>query len=160
MPRRANPHRIKINRNYTARELADRLGVHKNTIRHWQRAGLAPIDCQRPYLFHGEAVRAFIALRNAERKRPCPSGTIYCFSCREPRRPVPTSVEYIQQRSGTGNLRALCSECGTVMHRRTPRADLHLVLPGLLVQLTEAQPRLNGMEAPSLNCPFRLEVSR
>jgi hypothetical protein len=65
--RRINPNRVKIHRNYTARGLADSLGVHKNTIRHWQRNGLVPIDNQRPYLFHGAAVRAFLAEWNKRR---------------------------------------------------------------------------------------------
>ena len=48
--RRINPNMVKINRSYTARELADRLAVHKNTIRQWQREGLSPLDGGRPAL--------------------------------------------------------------------------------------------------------------
>ena len=51
--RRVNPNLVKRNRSYTASELAARLGVHKNTVRHWQRDGLAAIDGGRPTLFHG-----------------------------------------------------------------------------------------------------------
>lgn len=58
MTRRVNPNLVKIHRSYTARELADCLGVHKNTVRHWQRKGLTPIDARRPYLFKGAVVRA------------------------------------------------------------------------------------------------------
>jgi hypothetical protein len=158
--RRANPNRVKINRTDTARELADRLGVHKNTIRHWQRNGLEPIDGRRPYLFHGATVRAFLIARKAKLKRPCPNGMLYCFRCREPRRPAPTSVEYLQMRPETGNLRAACGECGTVMHRRVRQAAIHSVLPGLLVQIREAPPRLNEKADTSPNCALRAEGVR
>jgi hypothetical protein len=150
--RRANPNLIKIHRNYTARELADRLGVHKNTIRHWQRKGLAPLDEHRPCLFQGAAVRAFLIEKYAMRKRPCPAGTLYCFRCREPRPPLPTSLEYVQMRPGSGNLGGICIDCGTVMHRRVRQAAIHSVLPGLLVQIREAPPRLSGSPDPSLDC--------
>jgi len=155
--RRVNPNRIKIHRCYTANQLSIRLGVHKNTVRHWQRNGLAPIDRQRPYLFHGAMVRSFLTARNNARKRPCLAGTLYCFGCREPRRPARASVEYIQMRLGVGNLRATCSDCGTTMHRRTRQASIPAVLPGLLVQIREAQPRLNEMAHPSTNCALRTE---
>jgi len=74
--RRVNPGAVKMHRSYTAGELADRLGVHKNTIRHWEAAGLSPIDRTRPLLFQGETVRAFLKRRNASRKCPCPPGTL------------------------------------------------------------------------------------
>ena len=150
--RRANPNRVKIHTNYTARELADRLGVHKNTVRHWQRKGLDPIDGQRPLLFKGAAVRAFLLEQNLRRKRPCPVGTLYCFKCREPRAPLPSSLQYVEMRPGSGNLGAICSDCGSVMHRRVRQSAIHAVLPGLLVQIREASARLSGSTDPSLHC--------
>ena len=158
--RRVNPYRVKIHRSYTARKLADCLGVCKNTVRDWQRHGLAPIDDRRPYLFNGAAVRAFLVERNRRRKRPCPPGTIYCFHCREPRKPVVTSVEYHRMPVGTGNLRGLCSQCGTVMHQRVRQAEIQSVLPGVLVQIRQADRRLNGSPDPSLNCDLRTEAVR
>ena len=159
MSRRINPNLVKIHRNYTVRELADRLGIHKNTVTHWQRNGLAPIEERRPYLFQGATVRAFLVSRNNARKRPCPAGMVYCFKCREPRYPVPTSIEYVPKAAGAGNLRAICSECGTSMHRRARQAAIASVLPGLLVQITEASPRLNGSSPPSLNCDFERQAT-
>ena len=46
--RRVDPRRIKLNRSYEVAELAACCGVHKNTVRHWQRAGLKPLDDKRP----------------------------------------------------------------------------------------------------------------
>jgi hypothetical protein len=152
MSRRINPNRVKIHRSYTARELSDLLGVHKNTVTHWQRSDLRPIEKRRPYLFQGATVRAFLASRAKARKRPCPTGMLYCFKCREPRRPAPTSIEYIRKPTGAGNLRATCTACGTSMNRAVRQASIPTVLPGLLVQITEAPRRLDGSLSPSLNC--------
>lgn len=150
--RTANPSRVKIHRNYTVRELADHLGIHKNTVTHWQRHGLAPIERRRPYLFHGATVRAFLVSRNKARKRPCPTGMLYCFKCREPRRPAPTSIEFVLKHAGAGNLRAVCAECGTSMNRAVRQAAIPSVLPGSLVQITEVSPRLSGGPLRPLNC--------
>ena len=156
--RRVNPNRVKIHRNYTVARLADCLGIHRNTVRHWQRYGLEPIDGQRPYLFQGAAVRGFLIERNEQRKRPCPSGMLYCFRCREPRKPVPSAVRYLRMSLGVGNLCAPCCQCGTVMHRRVRQEEIDSVLPGLLFQITEASSRLNGSPSPSLNCDLKRQA--
>lgn len=159
MNRRINSNRVKIHRNYTVRELADRLGIHKNTVTHWQQQGLAPIEKRRPYLFHGTTVRAFLIARDKARKRPCPSGMLYCFKCREPRSPVPNSIEYIPKQARSGNLRAVCSACGTGMNRSARQTAIASVLPGLLVQITEVSPRLNGSSSSSLNCDVERQAT-
>lgn len=121
--RRANPNAVKMHRSYSISELAQRLSVHKNTVANWQRNGLTPIDAKRPLLFQGAVVREFLAKRYASRKCPCPPGTIYCFRCREPRRPALGMVEYVAHGPETGNLHAMCEVCETLMHRRARRRD-------------------------------------
>ena len=128
--RRVNPRAVKLHRSYCITELAACLGVHKNTVRHWQRGGLKPIDRGRPLLFQGTIVRAFLSARNASRKRPCPPGTLYCFRCREPRPPALGMVDYLSINAKSGNLRAICAMCETVMHRRASKAALASILPG------------------------------
>ncbi len=152
--RRVNPYLVKRNRSYAVGELAALLGVHKNTVGNWERDGLAPIDRCRPKLFHGEAARAFLIKRNAGRKRPCPPGTFYCFHCRQARPPALGMVDYVELKPGTGNLRALCGTCETIMHRRARRSTFAAVMPGIAVQITEAPPRLTERPPPSLNCHF------
>jgi len=150
--RRVNPNLVKLHRSYSVPELAARLAVHKNTVRQWQREGLTPIDASRPLLFQGAVVRAFLAKRNATRKRPCRPGTLYCFRCREPRPPALGMVEYLAMTVVSGNLRAICATCETLMHRRARRAALATIMPGLDVQFAQAPPRLKGGPSPSLNC--------
>jgi hypothetical protein len=149
---RVDPRRIKQHRSYSVGELAACCGVHKNTVRHWQRAGLKPLDDQRPLLFHGAAIRTFLSSRKASRKRPCPAGTLYCFHCRAPRPPAPSLVEFVAMNDLSGNIRAICATCGTTMHRRALRAALHAILPGRTIQFVEGQSRLKGRSPPSLNC--------
>ncbi len=150
--RRVNPNRVKLHRSYTIDELAALLGVHKNTVRNWQHEGLVPIDRGRPALFHGHAVRVYLGSRNAGRKRPCRPGTLYCFRCREPREPALGMVDYFELKPGSGNLRALCATCETIMHRRVRKASLAAVMPGISIQIREAPIRLTRRLAPSLNC--------
>lgn len=153
MPSRGpGPHRVKLHRTYSVEELARCCGVHKNTVRHWQKQGLEPIDASRPILFAGSIVRAFLARRIADRKRPCPPGTLFCFRCRQHRRPALDMVDYVPIKPGSGNLKALCATCETTMHRRAREADLPRILPGIAVQFREGPARLKGCPSPSLNC--------
>ena len=150
--RRVNPRAVKLHRSYSVPELAACFDVHKNTVRHWQRDGLKPIDGGRPVLFQGAIIRAFLSTRNASRKRPCPPGTLYCFRCREPRSPALGMVDYLSINARSVNIRAICGTCETVMHRRASKAALASILPGYDVQFVEALPRLTGSPPPSLNC--------
>lgn len=153
--RRANPNRVKLHRCYSVDELARCLDVHKNTVRHWRTSGLEPIDKGRPILFQGAAVRAFLAKRNSSRKRPCPSGTLYCFRCRMPRAPALGMVDFVPMRPGSGNLRALCECCEAIMHRRVREADITRIMPDCTVQIAEGHSSLSRQTAPSLNCDFK-----
>lgn len=153
--RRVNPNRVKLHRSYSVDELARCCDVHKNTVRHWQASGLEPIDKARPILFQGRAIRAFLSERNASRKRPCPAGTFYCFRCRTPRAPALGMVDFVPIRPGSGNLRALCACCETIMHRRAREAEIASIMPGCTVQFVQGQPSLSGQSAPSLNCDFK-----
>lgn len=150
--RRAYPQQVKLHRSYSVPELAKRLGVHKNTVRLWQRDGLKPIDTTLPALFQGATVRTFLAKRNASRKMPCEPGTLFCFRCRTPRQPALGMVDYSALTATSGNLRALCEVCGGVMHQRIRRADLAAKLPGLPVQIREAPTRISGGSSPFDNC--------
>ena len=153
--RRVNPNLVKLHRSYSVDELARCLDVHKNTVRHWQAKGLEPIDKGRPLLFQGATVRDFLTKRNSSRKKPCPPGTLYCFRCRAPRTPALGMVDFVAMRPSSGNLRALCEHCETIMHRRVRDAEIAKVMPGCTVQFVQGQPSLSGQTAPSLNCDLK-----
>lgn len=156
--KRVNPRLVKLHRSYSVSELATCLGVHKNTVREWQRNGLKPIEPKRPILFQGSVVRNWLTERNARRKRPCPAGTLFCFGCREPRPPALGLVEYVPINAKSGNVRAICTACETVMHRRARFTALAEILPGCDVQLLEASTRLKGCSPPPLNCDLERQA--
>jgi Helix-turn-helix domain len=149
--KRINPNLVKAHYSYTASELAKRLGVHKNTVRNWTRAGLPALP-GRPLLYHGATVRTFLAANNANRRRPCPPGMFYCFRCRERRKPALGLVDYADRPAGAGNLTAICESCGTIMNRRARREALPTIMPGLDVNIKQAPPTLTGNHSPSDNC--------
>ena len=157
--RRANPQLVKLHRSYSVPELSACLKVHANTVREWQRGGLKPIDNARPILFQGAAVRAFLAKRNADRKRPCGPGMLYCFRCRVPCVPALSLVDYLPLTPATGNLRALCETCGGLMHRRARRVDLGAIMPAIAVRILDAPTRLKGIAPPSLNSEAERQVT-
>ena len=158
--RRANQQRVKLHRSYSVPELACCLGVHKNTIRLWQRGGLEPIDASRPVFFQGATVRAYLAKRNASRKRPSPPGMIYRFRCREPRAPALGMLDYFAATSVSGNLRAICEACNGMMHRCIRQADLPAKMPLLEIQIRQVPPRLGGGPSPSQNCDSERQVTK
>jgi len=149
---RINPRCAKLHRSYTAFELADLLGVHRNTVRHWIRDGLPVVDGARPILITGSEFQAWWGKRRKAAKRPCQPGQMYCFKCREPNVPALGMVEYISTNAATGNLKALCDTCGTMMHRRTRLVDIAARMPGLDVQRTLAPSSIAALPQPSPNC--------
>lgn len=157
-PKRVNPRRIKLHRPYSVDEAARVLDVHPNTFRTWIAKGLPVLSSQRPVLVLGSELRTFLGCQRKCRKRPCAPGTIYCFKCREPRRPALGMVDFVPHNATGGNLKALCEVCGTAMHRRIARADIASKMPGIDVQFREVQPRLTGSARSPVNCDKQREA--
>lgn len=154
MARRINPRLIKVHHSYTVEEAARTLGVHKNTVRGWRAKGLEAIDRRKPIVFAGKDLRAFLERAKRIRRRPSPSGHFFCFRCRSPRRPAMAMVDYMPITAISGNLKALCGDCGTLMHRRARLADIGAVMPGIAVQIAGAPSRLSELPPPPLNGDF------
>ena len=150
--RRVNPRRAKLHRSYTIRELADLLGVHKNTVRGWISKGLPLVEGLRPVLILGREFQEWWGRQRKAAKRPCQPGQMYCFKCREPKGPALGMVDYVATNAATGNLKAMCETCGTMMHRRTRLADIPAKMPGLAVQRTLAPSSIVAPAQPSPNC--------
>ena len=150
--KRHNPRLAKLHRSYNVEEAARTLGVHKNSVRSWIKAGLPTVDNSRPALILGSDLRNWFTARRKAAKRPCPPGTIYCLKCREPRTPALGMIEFNPFNDVVGDLSALCSQCSTVMHRRTRKDSIAAVMPNLDVQIREAASSLIEREQPSLNC--------
>lgn len=150
--KRIDPRRAKLHRSYSVVELADVLGVHKHTVRDWLAKGLPAIDDAKPVLVLGSDFQCWWGKQRKAAKRPCQPGQLYCFKCREPKKPALGMVEYAYINAATGNLKALCETCGTMMHRRTLLGDIATKMPGLDVQITRASPSIVERAQPSPNC--------
>jgi hypothetical protein len=156
--KRINPRLAKLHRSYSVNGLADLLGVHKHTVRGWLKAGMPTTDGTRPVLIHGDEFQTWWSMRCRAAKRPLQPRQLYCFRCREPKAPALGMVEYAAINSGTGNLKALCETCGTMMHRRTRLADLPVQMPAFDVQITEAGRSIGERVRPSVNCDNPMEA--
>lgn len=127
MPKQVNPNLAKIHRSYTVDEAARVFGVHKNTVRHWIKAGLSVCDDRRPALILGRELRSFLRDRRQSRRRRCRIDEMYCLRCRAPRRPVGDMVDYVPVSASTGRLIAMCPSCDSMMNRFIRQASLERI---------------------------------
>ena len=150
MPRVTDHRRIKRHRNYTVDEAARTVGVAKGTVRLWIKKGLPVLADQRPMLILGEDLADFLVARTRPKRR-CALHECLCFSCREPRSPAFDEVEYHSLSATSGNLRALCSVCATVMHKRLSASRLDALKQILDVKIVEGQRPLSEIDDPCVN---------
>lgn len=139
---RLDRRKVKRHHSYTVDEAARTVGAARGTVRRWLDKGLPAIRDRKPFLILGDDLAAYMAGR-ARPKRSCPPGTCYCVKCREPRRPAGNMAEFMPINAHSGNLRALCPDCGSLMHRRTSASQLAAIRAILDVAIVECQQRLN-----------------
>ncbi len=151
---RPNHRLVKIHRNYTVEEAADLLGRHKNTVRAWIKAGLPVTDGMRPTLIFGLDLRNFLSARRAKNRQTCPPGHIFCVRCREPKPPAGDMADYLPMSDTTGNLRGICPDCDTLIHRRVNMAKIDLIRGQLDVTFPLVESHIRDRASPSVNCDF------
>ena len=152
-----NPRRVKVHRSYTVEEAARLFRVHKNTVRDWLTTGLQKIDDRRPILILGRELAGFLHARRERRRQRCRAGELYCFRCRAPRGSAPGTAKYLPLTPSSGNMRALCVDCGTRMYRRISLYKLAAVAGNLQVHLPQAQQRITECADACLNCDLERE---
>lgn len=128
---------MKIHRSYTVEEAARATGYAKATVRRWVSSCLLPaLTDQRPHLILGADLDGFLRARR-RRGHKLRLHQCFCLKCKEPRAPALGMAEYLPLTATTGNLRALCELCLTVMHKAISRADLATL--GGILEVTEQQ---------------------
>jgi hypothetical protein len=149
--RRYSVNLIKLSCSYDPAEIAKLFGIHRNTVRHWLKAGLVPIDDRRPILISGAALKAFIAGRQQARKQKCLPGEFFCFRCRAPRKPWGGMADFSTFNDKIAKAIAFCGVCETAMHRMIRRADLSKFVAHLSPQ-TLPSTRLRDRPDANANC--------
>jgi hypothetical protein len=117
MARRPSSRGVKLHFNYSVEEAARATGHCKGTVRRWLKNGLPAIIDQKPALILGGDLIDYLKGKRS-RKQKCRLHECFCFSCRRPRAPAFGEVELFMLAPSSGNLRALCEHCTTVMHKR------------------------------------------
>lgn len=146
---RLDRRRVKIHRNYTVEEIARLLGTCRATVRRWLKKGLKSIDGHRPTIVRGIDLLEYLAARMKPKTR-CLPGYCYCVKCRTPHPPAGSMAEVKVLTATTGNMRALCPACGTMMHRRVSLAQLDHLRTFLDVSIMQAARPLRDTSTP---CP-------
>jgi hypothetical protein len=152
--KRAYHRLVKIHRSYTVEEAADLFGVHKNTIRAWIKVGLPVIDRKRPAVIHGLALRDFLSARRSKNRQACLPGRLYCVRCRTPKSPAGDMADYIPISATSGNLRGICPDCDTLIHRRVNPEKIDLIRGQLDIKFPVAESHIRGRAEPSVNSAF------
>ncbi len=147
---RLDRRKLRRHHNYTVDEAARTIGAARGTVRRWLIKGLPAIRDRKPFLILGEDLADYMA-RKARAKLSCPPGTCFCVKCRDVRRPAGNMAEFVPINARSGNFRALCPDCGNLMHRRTSIAQLEVIRSILDVAIVERQPRLTDSGQPSTN---------
>ena len=145
--RRPNRRAIKLHYSYTVEEAARTLGVCKGTVRRWLQKGLPHLSDQRPFLILGADLRDFLD----QRKRPkqkCELHQCRCFSCQVPKVPAGGMIDYIPRNSLSGQIRAICADCGTMMFKNFSAAKLPQLKRLAEVSFPQGQPRLSDRDKP------------
>jgi hypothetical protein len=63
-------------------------------------------------------------------------------------------ADYVPVSGAWGQLRGLCPDCETLMHRQVSLANLPIVAAGLEVAVAKAKQRITDSAPPSLNSDF------
>ncbi len=132
-------------------EIANLLGVHKNTVRRWVKAGLATIDDKRLMLILGNVLVAFLKDRRIKNKQSCKPGKLYCVGCRAPKSPAGNMADYSPVTGKFGNLKAICSDCDSIMNRRVSLAKIWLVRGQIDITFPQALRHIVESTKPTVN---------
>jgi excisionase family DNA binding protein len=155
--RKPNRRGIKTHRNYTVDEAARLTGYAKGTIRRWIKSGNLPALLDRkPNLILGGDLSDFFSARGHSGAK-LQLHECYCFKCRASRAPALRMADYLPLTVSTGNLRALCSVCASLMHKAISLVDLGALAGILEVTVREADRHLTDIASPSLDDHLALE---
>lgn len=151
--------RIRPTATYCVEEIAEVTGKCAATVLRWIAKGLQIMEDRRPYMVEGSVLLAWLKERRKSRRRKCAPGELFCFRCREPRRPVPGSVTSSLRDSKTVTIRAKCSDCGLDMVQAVSVVNAQDKLAKLCA-MTSQTAGLQGSGNPIANVEKKLSRKR
>lgn len=137
MARRFKTRGIKANKTYRIDELADAAGVSPPTVRSWLKAGMTPIDGNRPTMIMGFHALEFLTARKNSAKHTLALGEFYCFRCKAPRSPLGALADYEPSSATGGRLEAFCGVCECFCNRNISASDLSAIRKILDVEIRD-----------------------
>lgn len=148
---RPNWRLVKVHRSYTIDEAAKLTGLAKGTVRRWIASGELPaLTDQRPFLILGADLSSHLRSKK-NRKAKLALAELYCFGCRQPRTPAGRMADYVPLTNSTGNLKALCECCTSVMHKAVSRRSLERLAALLDLSFPQGDQHLKDTSDPSLD---------
>lgn len=152
MPRRyPSPHLVKTYHSYEVGELAEKLGVHKQTVRRWIKEGLPVCDGIRPTIILGRHLKPWLKEKRSHLTTKLRPGQAYCFCCKQPSEFFGNFADLQSFGPNMLNLTGFCEICETTMFRRVGLKNFNRDKGELKVSLPEALEQLIRRAAPSLN---------
>ena len=122
MKRNHNLRRLRAKKSYSAQELASALQIHVQTVRHWRKDGLCPIDSSVSRVFYlGSTVQAYLRQQRQKRRVKLREGEFYCFCCKRGTTSLQTKTVSQNKFIGKGDesirLEGVCVRCGKKVNR-------------------------------------------
>ena len=104
MAKRVSTRKIKKHRLYGYDEAGDALGVTSHTVRSWRASGLEVMATNTPHYILGAELIRYIEDKQATKSVKMALDQMYCFKCKEPRKPLWAMVDYIPINGTRGRL--------------------------------------------------------
>ncbi len=97
--------------------------LHPRTVHGWIKNGLATIDGQKPFLVFGHELKRFLGKQNASGKQKTARDEMFCFKCRDVRKPYKREIQFTQ-RGHLTSMKALCPDCKNTMNKGVKLDDV------------------------------------
>jgi len=140
---------------YIVNEIADRFGVHKNTVLSWIKQGLKTSDGIKRYLIRGHDLRDFLQAKRKKHKCICQLDEIYCVKCRAAKKPAGMMADYKPPAKGLlGSIMGMCPDCECMIYRRTSPKRLEQIRQYLQITIPMGNQQLGNTNQPIVNSDF------
>lgn len=136
MAKKYSINRISKRKVYSAKEIAELLSVHSQTVHLWLSQGLETVERSFPYLIYGEGLAKFLGQRQAKRKVKLADDEFYCVRCHKARKGVSAKTQTVITNKKIGidkifiHKQSECEVCGSQINRfgAKYRADVRELL--------------------------------